>query len=126
MSTQEAYQEGYQTGKSGGIGKCLVDPDDDVAYQAGYKAGVADAQQYNGPSVRPSTPEEIAAGEKRKQLLEDIEAKRNAQEVLEELGNDPAVLEDAEIKEAIAQWAELQQLVDEREGIVPEPEVEAE
>jgi hypothetical protein len=124
--TASAYQDGYNTGKSGGMAKCLVDPDDDAAYQQGYQAGVKDAQAYTGPTIRQSTPEEIEAGERRKKLLEDIEAKQNAQEVLDELGNDPAVLEDAEIKEAIAQWYELQQLVDEREGIVPEAEVEAE
>ena len=126
MSTQEMYQEGYRTGRAGGIGKCFDDPNDDAAYQAGYKAGVADAQSYDGPTIRPSTPEELAYAERRKKLLEDIEARKNAQEVLEELGNDPGVLEDAEIKEAIAQWAELQELIDEREGVVPEPEVEAE
>jgi hypothetical protein len=124
--TQAAYQDGYNTGKSGGMAKCLVDPDDDAAYQQGYQAGVTDAQAYTGPSVRQSTPEEIEAGERRKKLLEDIELKQHAQEVLDELGNDPAALEDLEIKKAIAEWNELQELVNEREGIVPEAEVEAE
>jgi hypothetical protein len=46
--------------------------------------------------------------------------------VLDELGDDPAMLEDVEIKEAIGQWYEVQELVNERDGIVPEPAIEAE
>lgn len=128
-SKQELYQQGYQTGLAGGIGKCFDDPDADAAYNDGYQAGVAAAKNGDpddGQAIRPPTDEENEYAERREKLLREIELKENAREVLDELGNDPKVLEDREIQEAVAQWQELQEMLNEREGIEPEPEMEAE